>query len=60
MPPRAVRSVALPSYSSPLAYGLQPTLAPPSPPRDHLPQFAEGHVCEATAHMHEQLDGCLA
>eukprot|EP00965_Chrysotila_dentata_P163623 5402733-Pleurochrysis_carterae.AAC.3 len=60
VPARAVRSVDPLPLSSALAYGLQPTLAPPPPWPDHLLQFAEGHVSEATSHMHEQLDGCLA
>eukprot|EP00965_Chrysotila_dentata_P010865 353262-Pleurochrysis_carterae.AAC.1 len=46
VPSRAVRrSVAPPPLSSPLAYGLQPTLAPLSSRHDHLPQLAENHVC---------------
>eukprot|EP00965_Chrysotila_dentata_P250627 6209561-Pleurochrysis_carterae.AAC.2 len=27
---------------------------------EHLPQLAKCHVTTATAHIHEQLDGCLA
>eukprot|EP00965_Chrysotila_dentata_P129535 4282515-Pleurochrysis_carterae.AAC.1 len=46
---------------SALTYGLQPTLARPSPLHNHLHLFAECHVTAATAQiMHEQLDGCLA
>eukprot|EP00965_Chrysotila_dentata_P247956 6208053-Pleurochrysis_carterae.AAC.2 len=61
VPTRAVRNVAqaLPLLSA-LAYGLQPTLAPLSRLHDHLPQFAQCRVTAATAHMHEQLVGCLA
>eukprot|EP00965_Chrysotila_dentata_P144484 4772523-Pleurochrysis_carterae.AAC.1 len=40
VPARAVRNVTPLLLFSPRAYGLQPTLAPPSPWHDHLPQFA--------------------
>eukprot|EP00965_Chrysotila_dentata_P263266 6214798-Pleurochrysis_carterae.AAC.5 len=60
VPAHAVRNVAPLPLPSALAYGLQPTLAPPSSMHDHLPHFAECHVPAATVHMHEQFDGCLA
>eukprot|EP00965_Chrysotila_dentata_P142131 4698901-Pleurochrysis_carterae.AAC.1 len=60
MPSCVVRTAALPPLSSTLACRLQPTLAPSPPPHDHLPQFAESHADEATAHMHDRHYVCIA